>query len=83
MRANRTDLGMTEECMCEGPSIRDSTLVTWSLKHNTDPKHTARTVKQWLEEKQIRVLEWSAQSPDLNLMENLRRDGDAVIMVYY
>ncbi|GJQ78721.1 hypothetical protein Trydic_g2755 [Trypoxylus dichotomus] len=38
--------------------------VTWSLMHDNDPKYT-RTLK-WLEKKQIRVLEWSTQSPDLN-----------------
>ncbi|GJQ78551.1 putative phosphatidylinositol-3,4-bisphosphate 4-phosphatase [Trypoxylus dichotomus] len=53
--------------------------VTWSLLHDNDPKHAARTVKQWLDETQIRVLEWPIQNLDLNLIENLWGDVEVVI----
>jgi hypothetical protein len=31
--------------------------------------HSAKSVKEWLNEQQITVLDWPAQSPDLNPIE--------------
>ena len=39
--------------------------------HDNDPKHTARLTCDYLAEKQIKVLEWPASSPDINPIENL------------
>ena len=36
-----------------------------------DPKHTSHAVKSWLDENQVNVMPWPAQSPDLNPIENL------------
>ena len=34
------------------------------------PVHTAKIVKKWLSEKNIKLLDWPGSSPDLNAIEN-------------
>ena len=37
----------------------------FTFQQDSAPKHTARTMQEWLWDKSLNVLEWLSQSPDL------------------
>jgi hypothetical protein len=41
------------------------------FQQDNDPKHTSRRAREWFEEYNINVLDWPAQSPDVNVIEYL------------
>uniref|UniRef100_A0A3B1JMZ2 Tc1-like transposase DDE domain-containing protein n=1 Tax=Astyanax mexicanus TaxID=7994 RepID=A0A3B1JMZ2_ASTMX len=41
------------------------------LNEDLAPAHAAKSTKDWFTKKQLEVLAWPANSPDLNVIENL------------
>ena len=44
---------------------------TWQFQQDNAPCHTARSIKQYMEEKLLNLMPWPARSPGLNPIENL------------
>src|SRR4030095_9616517 len=49
------------------------------FQHDNDPKHTAKSTTEWLEDNEIQMLGWPAQSSDLNPIEHLWNEVDCRI----
>jgi len=65
------------------PSVRALKIKCgWIFQHDSDPKHTAWAMKEWLRKKHFKVLEWPSQSPDLNPIENNISQYCFIILVF-
>ena len=46
----------------------------WVFLQDNDPKYASKSTMKYLQERRMKVSEWSPQSSDLNIIENLWRD---------
>ena len=68
---------MVEEVML--PYAEENMPLRWWFQQDNDPKHTAKSVRRYFDEKMIPVLSWPSQSPDLNPIENLWNQFDSAV----
>ena len=62
---------LTEELIPEFIRAKNAIPGTWRLMQDNAPCHTANSVKAFLRQRRVELIEWPPYSPDLNPIENL------------
>ena len=47
--------------------------IKWIFQQNNDPKHISYLVEKWFLDNDVNVMQWPAQSPNLNPIEIVKQ----------